>query len=81
MKAAGQAAERIRVRAAKILGLASPEGIRLANKQAIAPDGRTVGLAEIALDTLHHNEQEQIMGWLPTYLRRRRLLLPPNSLK
>jgi putative selenate reductase molybdopterin-binding subunit len=29
---------------------------------AIAPDGRSVSLAEIALDALHRNEQEQIMG-------------------
>jgi putative selenate reductase molybdopterin-binding subunit len=29
---------------------------------AIAPDGESVSLAEIALDTLHHSDQEQIMG-------------------
>jgi len=29
---------------------------------AIAPDGDSVPLAEIALDSLHRNEQEQIMG-------------------
>jgi len=36
--------------------------IRLANRMAIAPDGDSVPLAEIALDSLHRNEQEQIMG-------------------
>ncbi len=56
------AAERIRVRAAKMLEVADPASIRLADKQAIAPDGKSVPLAEIALDTLHRNEQEQIMG-------------------
>ena len=57
-------AERIKIRAAKILGLSESEysNIRLSNRQAIAPDGRSVSLAEIALDTLHKSEQEQIMG-------------------
>ncbi len=63
-KAAQICAERIKIRAAKMLGL--PEGehanIRLADRQAIAPNGQSVSLAEIALDTLHRNEQEQIMG-------------------
>ena len=39
-----------------------PADIQLTNRQAVAPDGRTVSLAEIALDALHHNDQEQIMG-------------------
>ena len=64
-------AERIKIRAAKMLGKqvdrytgaqVKPEDIRLADKKAIAPDGRSVTLAEVALDTLHKNEQEQIMG-------------------
>jgi putative selenate reductase molybdopterin-binding subunit len=62
VKAAQMAAERIRIRAAKLLGLPDPQTIRLANKQAIAPDGRSIPLTEIALDTLHRNDQEQIMG-------------------
>jgi putative selenate reductase molybdopterin-binding subunit len=36
--------------------------IRLQNRMAIAPDGRSVSLAEIALDSLHHQKQEQFMG-------------------
>ncbi|MFZ5858772.1 MAG: molybdopterin-dependent oxidoreductase [Chloroflexota bacterium] len=64
-------AERIKIRAAKMLGKQAdtytgtqvkPEEIRLADKKAFAPDGRSVTLAEIALDTLHKNDQEQIMG-------------------
>jgi putative selenate reductase molybdopterin-binding subunit len=39
-----------------------PADIRLANRLAIAPDGRSVPFTEIALDSLHHNNQEQIMG-------------------
>ncbi|HUH97601.1 MAG TPA: molybdopterin cofactor-binding domain-containing protein [Anaerolineales bacterium] len=62
VKAAQMAAERIKIRAAKLLGEADSSTIRLSNRQAIALDGRSVSLAEIALDTLHKNEQEQIMG-------------------
>ena len=62
VKAAEQAAERIRIRAARILGVEDPGMIRLADRQAVAPDGRTVVLSEIALDTLHRSDQEQIMG-------------------
>jgi putative selenate reductase molybdopterin-binding subunit len=62
VKAAQMAAERIKVRGARLLGEADPAAIRLANRQAVAPNGRSVSLAEIALDTLHKSEQEQIMG-------------------
>lgn len=61
-KAAQIAAERIKIRAATMLGVDDHESIRLADKKAIAPDGHSVTLAEIALDTLHKNNQEQIMG-------------------
>jgi len=62
VKAAEMAAERIKIRAAKMLGESDPASIRLFDKQAHAPSGKSVSLAEIALDTLHKNEQEQIMG-------------------
>ncbi len=62
VKAAEMAAERIKIRAASMLGTAEYSTIRLSNRQAIAPDGRSVSLSEIALDTLHRNDQEQIMG-------------------
>jgi putative selenate reductase molybdopterin-binding subunit len=39
-----------------------PEEIVLKDRQALAPDGRSVTLAEVALDSLHHENQEQIMG-------------------
>ncbi|GJQ36304.1 MAG: aldehyde oxidase [Anaerolineaceae bacterium] len=63
-KAAQIVAERIKIRAAKMLGMTDSEypDIRLSDSKAIAPDGRSVTLAEIALDTLHKNNQEQIMG-------------------
>jgi putative selenate reductase molybdopterin-binding subunit len=61
-KASQICAERIKIRAAKMLGRSDYQTIRLFDKKAFAPDGRTVTLAEIALDTLHRNSQEQIMG-------------------
>ena len=60
--AAEQAAERIRIRAAKMLEMDDHASIKLVDKQAFAPNGKSVPLSEIALDTLHRNEQEQIMG-------------------
>jgi len=64
VNAAKVVAWRIKVRAASLLGIpeAEYETIRLANRMAIAPDGKTVSMAEIALDSLHKNNQEQIMG-------------------
>ena len=64
VKAAEKCAERIRARAAMILELPDSEAsnIRLSDRQAIASDGRSVPFTEIALDSLHRNNQEQIMG-------------------
>ncbi|MBI2759486.1 MAG: molybdopterin-dependent oxidoreductase [Chloroflexi bacterium] len=64
VKAAEMAAERIKIRAGKMLGLPEIEYsiIRLFERRAHAPDGRSVTLSEIALDSLHRNNQEQIMG-------------------
>jgi putative selenate reductase molybdopterin-binding subunit len=62
VNAAKIVAERIRVRAAMMLKLDKHDDIKLENRQAIAPDGRSVSMADIALDSLHKNNQEQIMG-------------------
>ena len=71
VKAAQQVAQQIRERAAEMLNSAAnadqraavlPDEIRLADKKASAPDGRSVGMAEVALDSLHHNNQKQIMA-------------------
>jgi putative selenate reductase molybdopterin-binding subunit len=61
-KAAQICAERIKIRAAKMLGVDDPNSIKLRDRQAHAPNGETVSLAEVALDTLHKSNQEQIMG-------------------
>jgi putative selenate reductase molybdopterin-binding subunit len=69
VKAAQQCADRIKDRAARILNLGSKHAItlqagdiQLHDKCAFAPEGRSVPFTEIALDSLHHNDQEQIMG-------------------
>ncbi|HEY43006.1 MAG TPA: molybdopterin-dependent oxidoreductase [Anaerolineae bacterium] len=67
VKAAQQVAERIRIRAARMLGeeigeTIAPDEIQLADRSARAPDGRSVTLTEVALNALHHENQEQIMG-------------------
>lgn len=69
VKAAQQAAERIRQRAARMINERYPnstpvkaEDIRLAERKAMAPDGRYVTMQDVALHSLHHADQEQIMG-------------------
>ncbi len=62
VNAAKIVAERIKVRAAMMLNLDKHDDIKLTNRQAIAPDGRSVSMTDIALDSLHKNNQEQIMG-------------------
>ena len=64
--AAEKVSERIRVRAARMLSavgiVLNPEDIRLAERKAIAPDGRFVTMTQIGYDSLHHEDQEQIMA-------------------
>jgi putative selenate reductase molybdopterin-binding subunit len=74
VRAAEQVAAQIRARAAKMLGtlsggtgatsgpLLQPDDIKLHDRRAWAPDGRSVSLEEIALNTLHSEDQHQIMG-------------------
>ena len=66
VKAAQQVAGRIRERAARLLSVTGStvkaEEIRLANRKAVGPDGRFVSLVEIGYDSLHHQDQEQIMA-------------------
>jgi putative selenate reductase molybdopterin-binding subunit len=65
-KAAEQAAERIKIRAARMLSsdkeIIDPKAITLSHAKATTKDGRSVTLQEVALNSLHHAEQEQIMG-------------------
>jgi putative selenate reductase molybdopterin-binding subunit len=66
VKAATIVAERIKARAVdlfKVEGLnVEPSDLQLSNRMVVAPNGKTIPLSEIALDSLHRNNQEQIMG-------------------
>ncbi|MEY2974202.1 MAG: hypothetical protein RIR49_622 [Actinomycetota bacterium] len=62
MRAAEAARARIKERAAMLLGVDQPCSIELRDRRAYAPDGRSVSMEEIALDSLHTQDQEQIMG-------------------
>jgi putative selenate reductase molybdopterin-binding subunit len=68
VKAAEQAAARIRERGARILNERGdgpeikPDEVRLFERKAVSPDGREVSLNEIGHHALHRADQEQIMG-------------------
>jgi putative selenate reductase molybdopterin-binding subunit len=71
VKAAEQVALKIKARALRMLEESTKgpifqrmhvEDIQLIDRKALAPDGRSVSLAEVALDALHRTDQEQIMG-------------------
>ena len=68
VKAAQKVAEQIMKRAAKMLNAqdggthVDPTEIILEDRKAKAPDGRSVTLAEVALHSLHHEDQMQIMA-------------------
>ncbi|MEE9512814.1 MAG: molybdopterin cofactor-binding domain-containing protein, partial [Anaerolineales bacterium] len=66
VRAAQKVSDRIRHRAARMLGteekVIQSDEIVLRGRCAWSPDGRSVTLEEIALNALHHEDQEQIMG-------------------
>jgi putative selenate reductase molybdopterin-binding subunit len=61
-KAADDIRWKLKKRAAKMLGTDQPCSIELHDRRAWGPDGRSVSLEEIALDSLHTTDQEQFMG-------------------
>lgn len=60
--AAEEIAEQIKERAGLMLDLEDWSGVTLQNRQAIAPDGRSVTLETLALHSLHQNQQRQLMA-------------------
>ncbi len=62
LKAAEAVRKRLKERAAMLLEEDEPCVIELRDRRAWAPDGRSVSLEDIALDSLHWQDQEQIMG-------------------
>jgi putative selenate reductase molybdopterin-binding subunit len=61
-KAAMQIRSQILEHAALMLSLDDPKVLKLENQKVIAPDGRSVTLAEVALNSLHQQNQHQIMA-------------------
>ncbi len=67
VKAAQAVAEQLSKRAAKMLNkdgevAVQPSEIVFSDRKATAPDGRSVTMAEMALHSLHQEDQEQIMA-------------------
>jgi putative selenate reductase molybdopterin-binding subunit len=66
VRAAQEVAQQMREVAARMLSedgsATEPHEVTLRDRHAWAPDGRSVSLAEIALNSLHHEQQHQIMG-------------------
>jgi putative selenate reductase molybdopterin-binding subunit len=52
----------VRAHAALMLEVDDPETLVLQDRQVMAPDGRAVTLAEVALNSLHNENQHQIMA-------------------
>jgi len=61
VRAARQVAEQICRVAGRMLNVPADE-IELRERAAWAPDGRSVTLRQVALNSLHHQDQHQIMG-------------------
>jgi len=68
-KAAEALRERITARAARLFGIEDRESVTLHDGRAWSHDGRSLGLDEIALNALHTEDQEQLIGtashWSP----------------
>lgn len=54
--------DQIREQAALMLGINNKVKLELKNRKVYAPDGNSVTLAEVALNSLHQNNQHQIMA-------------------
>jgi putative selenate reductase molybdopterin-binding subunit len=61
-KAAEDLREQIKERAGLMLDLLDWSGVVLRGRRAYAPDGRSVSIADIALHSLHQDQQRQLMA-------------------
>jgi putative selenate reductase molybdopterin-binding subunit len=61
-KAALKVRDQVQEHAATMLGKEKPADLILKDRQVITPDGRSVTLAEVALNSLHQQNQHQIMA-------------------
>ena len=61
-KAALDVAEQIQDHAARMLGLDSSAGMELRDRTVVSPDGVALTLAQVALSSLHQQDQHQIIA-------------------
>ncbi len=61
-KAAQKVLEQIKEHAALMLGLDSAEGLEVREREVVSPDGRVLTYRDIALNSLHMQNQHQIMA-------------------
>jgi putative selenate reductase molybdopterin-binding subunit len=61
-KAALKVAGQIKEHAARMLGLDSVEGMELRERRVFLPDGTSLTLAQVALSSLHQQDQHQIIA-------------------
>jgi putative selenate reductase molybdopterin-binding subunit len=61
-KTALKVAEQIKEHAALMLNLESTEGLTLRDRQVFVPDGRSLTLEQVALSSLHQQNQHQIIA-------------------
>ncbi len=61
-RAAEELRQQIKERAGLMLHLGEWNGVTLRDRRAYAPDGRSVSLAEVALHSLHQDQQRQLMA-------------------
>jgi putative selenate reductase molybdopterin-binding subunit len=61
-KAAEKAADQIKAHAATMLGLDSTEGLALRDRKVFTPDGRSLTLRQVALSSLHQQDQHHIIA-------------------
>ncbi len=66
LKAAREVAQKIKLRASQLFEakgeVVQPSDVILKDRQAVSPSGSQISLSEIALDSLHWRNQEQIMA-------------------
>jgi putative selenate reductase molybdopterin-binding subunit len=62
LKAAVKVRDQIRKHAAMMLGIEDSQQMILKDRKVVAPDGRSVTLAEVGLNSLHQQNQTQIMA-------------------
>jgi putative selenate reductase molybdopterin-binding subunit len=61
-KAAIKIREQIREHAAMMLNVDDPSDLILTDRKVVTPDGRSISLEEVALNSLHQQDQHQIMA-------------------